>query len=70
MDEVLEKQQHESARAALAGKSFVEGDDPFEGLTPKEIQSLVEKVTGASEDDPYEVNLPHSLCYSECIIEQ
>ncbi|CAD7701266.1 unnamed protein product [Ostreobium quekettii] len=61
VDEEAEERKRESARAALAGKSFVDGDDPFEGLTPKEIQAVVEKMTGASEDDPYEGMTPEEI---------
>lgn len=31
-------------RAMVAGKSFLDEDSPFEGMTPKDIEVLVEKV--------------------------
>ena len=57
VDEDKEAKKLEAARAILAGRSFVDGDDdPFEGLGPKEIQEYIDKVLqGASRDDPFEV---------------
>lgn len=57
VDEDKEARKLEAARAILAGRSFVDGDDdPFEGLGPQEIQEYIDKVLqGASRDDPFEV---------------
>lgn len=56
MDEDLEAKKREIARAVLAGKSLTSADvDPFDGLTPRQIERYVQETTGASSDDPYEV---------------
>eukprot|EP00890_Picochlorum_soloecismus_P001429 jgi/Picsp_1/2287/NSC_05751-R1_protein len=57
----LEKQKR--ARLVLAGASMLddEDDDPFEGLTPKEIQDYVEEYTGANSKDPFEGMSPEEI---------
>ncbi|KAK9834190.1 hypothetical protein WJX81_006967 [Elliptochloris bilobata] len=51
-----------AARLALAGGTFAEDEDPFEGLTPREIQEYVAKATdGASASDPFEGMSPEEI---------
>lgn len=37
-------------------QGFHTDDDPFDGLSPEEIQEYVQEQTGASDDDPFEVS--------------
>lgn len=40
----------------MAGKSFLEGENPFEGMTPAEIMAFIkEQGLNPNSDDPYEV---------------
>lgn len=51
-------------RAYLAGKSFLDGPDPFEGLHPQQIAKFMEeygKGVGASEEDPFEGMSPEEI---------
>lgn len=53
----MEARKQAAARAALVGtQGFHIDDDPFEGLSPEEIQEYVQQQTGASDDDPFEVS--------------
>lgn len=55
VDEEKEARKAEMARAVLAGKSFLEAEAEFKGMSPEEIQEFVGKVTqGAKVDDPFE----------------
>ena len=57
VDEATEARKQQSARLVLAGRSFIEGEDPFEGLTPAQIEEYVQKATGgAKASDPFEVS--------------
>ncbi|KAL4423163.1 hypothetical protein ABPG77_007816 [Micractinium sp. CCAP 211/92] len=55
----------EAARLVLAGKSILVPwgtDDPFAGMSPKEIEEYCGKVTGgASTDDPFEGMTPQEI---------
>lgn len=39
--EALEKKRTDMVRAMVAGKSFLDDDSPFEGMSPKDIEALV-----------------------------
>lgn len=56
-DTSKEQRKEERARMVLAGDTVLVpwGDeDPFEGMTPQEVQEYVEKTTGANAADPFE----------------
>lgn len=56
VDENLEAKKRDMARAVLAGKSVTASEvDPFEGLTPRQIEKYVQETTGATMDDPFDV---------------
>jgi len=61
VDEELEAKKIEMARAVLAGKSLINGVDPFDGFTPRQIEKFVESTTGASRDDPFEGMSPEEI---------
>ncbi|CAL5218668.1 g375 [Coccomyxa viridis] len=62
IDEEKEAKKRERARLLLAGHSMAEDDDPFEGLTPQEIEQYVQKETaGASHTDPFEGMSPEEI---------
>ena len=57
IDNSLEKLKEERARSVLAGATTLVPwgeDDPFDGMTPEEVQAFVEKTTGANATDPFE----------------
>ncbi|KAK9801898.1 hypothetical protein WJX73_009419 [Symbiochloris irregularis] len=57
-----EEKKRQAARAVLAGKSFTEAGDVFEGLTPQEIQEYVAEATnGATSQDPFEGLSPEEI---------
>ncbi len=58
----VEELKKQKARMILAGSSVLEEeDDPFEGLSPEEIQSYVQDVTGANAKDPFEGMSPEEI---------
>ena len=59
----LEAKKQERARLVLAGASAAndEDEDPFEGLSPAEVQAYVETATGASSSDPFEGMTPEEI---------
>lgn len=68
-DPVIEKRRKErmkaSVQGAMEGGSFIkynsgDEDDPFEGLTPAEIEALVQKEAGPS-NDPFEGMTPDEI---------
>lgn len=69
VDEKKETLKREKARMVLAGGSVVnfsyagdeEEEDPFEGLSPQEVQQYVEETTGASAKDPFEGMSPEEI---------
>ena len=70
VDEKKEALKREKARMVLAGGSVVnfnnageeeEEEDPFEGLSPEEVQRFVEETTGASAKDPFEGMSPEEI---------
>lgn len=57
-----EEKKQIAARALLAGRSFNEGDDLFDGLSPREIQDYIAGATkGATSEDPYEGLSPEEI---------
>ena len=46
-------------QAALEGKSFADGDDPFEGMEPHEIEALLRQ--NAPDGDPYAGMAPDEI---------
>ncbi|EIE25925.1 hypothetical protein COCSUDRAFT_60929 [Coccomyxa subellipsoidea C-169] len=62
VDEDKEARKLQKARMVLAGQPFTDDDDPFEGLTPQEIQQYVQTATeGASSEDPFEGMSPEEI---------
>ncbi|CAL8470149.1 g9691 [Coccomyxa elongata] len=62
VDEEKEAKKLQRARMVLAGHAFTDDDDPFEGLTPQEIQQYVLTATqGASAEDPFEGMSPEEI---------
>eukprot|EP00884_Botryococcus_braunii_P011359 jgi/Botrbrau1/20223/Bobra.31_1s0020.1 len=63
VDEKKEARKEDAARALLAGQPYIyDDDDPFEGMTPQEIEAYVAKVTGgASSSDPFEGMSPEEI---------
>lgn len=58
----MEELKKQKARMILAGSSVLEEeDDPFEGLSPEEIQVYVQDVTGANAKDPFEGMSPEEI---------
>uniref|UniRef100_A0A061S1Q4 Uncharacterized protein n=1 Tax=Tetraselmis sp. GSL018 TaxID=582737 RepID=A0A061S1Q4_9CHLO len=60
-DAVLEERRRGDSRAVLLGRSFLTDEDPFEGLSPEEIESYVKQHTGAAGDDPFEGMTPAEI---------
>eukprot|EP00877_Chromochloris_zofingiensis_P002059 jgi/Chrzof1/11854/Cz06g12140.t1 len=57
----LEEQRKERMRSILMGRHFIEGkEDPFEGMSPKQIQDFVNK-SGINVDDPLEGLSPEEI---------
>ncbi|GAB4824256.1 hypothetical protein N2152v2_011302 [Parachlorella kessleri] len=62
VDEEKEARKAEQARLMLAGKSFLEDEDTFKGMTPQEIEEYIAGVTkGAKADDPFEGMSPEEI---------
>jgi hypothetical protein len=68
VDPAIERAKQERVKAGMRrareGRSFVEvpdADDPFDGLTPAEIEALVAKEYGPSGDDPFEGMSPEEI---------
>ncbi|KAK9832442.1 hypothetical protein WJX74_010363 [Apatococcus lobatus] len=56
-----EESRMRAARLMLAGQP-PPADDPFDGLTPQEIQQYVDKATnGATSEDPFEGMSPEEI---------
>ena len=57
VDTSKETRKEERARMVLAGDTVLVPwgqEDPFEGMTPEEVQAYVEEKTGANAKDPFE----------------
>ncbi|GMH33354.1 hypothetical protein BSKO_01188 [Bryopsis sp. KO-2023] len=62
IDEELEARKQAAARSAIVGtQGFHTDEDPFDGLSPEEIQTYVEQATGASDTDPFEGMSPEEI---------
>lgn len=60
--EEVEKQKQEKARRVLIGGSMLEDEeDPFDGLSPEEIEEYVQQATGANMKDPFEGMSPEEI---------
>ena len=58
----IEEQKKEKARLILAGASMLEDEeDPFDGLSPEEIEKYVESATGANSKDPFDGMSPEEI---------
>lgn len=61
-NEEIERQKHEKARRVLIGGSMLEDEeDPFDGLSPEEIEAFVQQATGANAKDPFEGMSPEEI---------
>lgn len=60
----LQEKRASALRAVLAGQNFVAGEDPFEGMSPKEIQAFAEEQRnrlGVQSDDPFDGMTPEEI---------
>jgi len=58
----MEEQKKEKARLILAGASMLDDEeDPFDGLSPEEIEKYVESATGANSKDPFDGMSPEEI---------
>ena len=53
------RENRRAMQAALEGKSFADGDDPFEGMEPQEIEALLKQ--NAPGGDPYAGMTPEEI---------
>ena len=53
------RENRRAMQAALEGKSFADGDDPFEGMEPHEIEALLRQ--NAPDGDPYAGMAPDEI---------
>ena len=53
------RENRRAMQAALEGKSFADGDDPFEGMEPQEIEALLKQ--NAPDGDPYAGMTPEEI---------
>ena len=53
------RENRRAMQAALEGKSFADGDDPFEGMEPHEIEALLRQ--NAPDGDPYAGMAPEEI---------